>query len=157
MDQGRREFIKRSTLVAGAGFAALTGLDVFATTGESRPATVAPKNVSLRLLDAKPGMDTGVSFGVPWAQGTVKKSDSFILASQGKRLPVQSWPLAYWPDGSIKFVGLATVVPSGLDSEVTFSVGSGGASGDVKVSTQGGATVVDTGARDVRSRIPATT
>ena len=27
----------------------------------------------------------------------------------GKSVPLQQWPLAYWPDGSIKFSGFATV------------------------------------------------
>ena len=25
-------------------------------------------------------------------------------------MPVQTWPLAYWPDGSLKWIGVATVV-----------------------------------------------
>ena len=101
--QTRRYFIKTTTLAAGAGVTAISGLNALAS-GEMAPALPpAPKDVSLKLLDGKLAMDTGVSFGVPWPQGSVKKSDSFILDSQGKRLPVQSWPLAYWPDGSIKF------------------------------------------------------
>ncbi len=57
-----------------------------------------------------PGTETGVSWGVPWARGTVRREQKFALTSaNGKSLPLQQWPLAYWPDGSIKFLGFATV------------------------------------------------
>jgi len=45
--------------------------------------------------------------GVPWQRGTVRKEQTFALTSaDGAALPVQSWTLAYWPDGSIKWVTL---------------------------------------------------
>ncbi len=53
---------------------------------------------------------TGVSWGVPMPRGAVKKNQAFSLTtSAGEALPLQSWPLAYWPDGSLKWVGFATV------------------------------------------------
>ena len=52
----------------------------------------------------------GVSFGVPWPRGAVQKSQAFALTTaDGKALPVQTWPLAFWPDGSLKWSGVATV------------------------------------------------
>jgi len=46
-------------------------------------------------------------------EGNFTPSTKFQLKnSQGRILPVQSWPLAYWPDGSLKWVGLSTVVDS---------------------------------------------
>lgn len=60
---------------------------------------------SMRLLQP-----IGVSWGVPWSRGLVKKNQLFTLSSaDGKEIPVQSWPLAYWPDGSIKWTGFAAV------------------------------------------------
>jgi len=60
-----------------------------------------------------PKISAGVSWGVPWPQGTIKKGQSFKLtASDNKNLPLQSWPLAYWPDGSLKWIGFATVAGS---------------------------------------------
>ena len=58
-----------------------------------------------------PGVEAvGVSWGVPWARGSVRREQTFTLtANDGKALPLQSWPLAYWPDGSVKFTGFATV------------------------------------------------
>jgi hypothetical protein len=53
---------------------------------------------------------TGVSWGVPWPKGAIKSDQKFSLASaEGKTLPLQTWPLAYWPDGSLKWSGFATV------------------------------------------------
>jgi hypothetical protein len=52
----------------------------------------------------------GVSWGVPWPRGAVKKNQQFSLSNaNGEELPLQSWPLAYWPDGSLKWIGFATV------------------------------------------------
>ncbi len=68
-------------------------------------------DVPLHWLDqAPPPAGTGVSFGVPWPRGTVPKDQAFALTTaDGKSLPVQTWPLAYWPDGTLKWTGVATV------------------------------------------------
>src|SRR5437870_4006771 len=98
----RRQFIKTSTLAAGAGLAANSSL-LGVLAGEAPPlgdSSESPRHaqdVTLNLLDDKPlGLDTGVSFGVPWPKGAVGRGSAFNLSSQGKRLLVQSWPLAYW-------------------------------------------------------------
>ncbi len=72
------------------------------------------KTIDLKWVDASPIIEqTGVSFGVPFAQGTVKKNAGFKLTNQqGKQLPIQSWITAYWPDGSIKFGGFAAMSSS---------------------------------------------
>ncbi len=113
-------------------------------------AAMPPANasdVSLNLLDGKaPALDSGVSFGVPWPQGAVGRDAVFSLSAPGTNLPVQSWPLAYWPDGSLKWSGFATVVPAGLSGPVTLSTGAPAASGALKVTNDGKSVVVDTGA-----------
>ena len=69
------------------------------------------RSVALNWLSKQaPPSNTGVSWGVPWPRGTVKKGQNFVLTvSNGKSLPLQTWPMAYWPDGSIKWSGFATV------------------------------------------------
>ncbi|WP_294067461.1 hypothetical protein [Proteiniphilum sp. UBA1028] len=58
-----------------------------------------------------PSIATGVSFGVPFPKGTFQKNQQFILKNQDeKTLPLQSWSMAYWPDGSLKWAGFSTVV-----------------------------------------------
>lgn len=78
-------------------------------------------SVSLHWLGGRsPAIPAGVSWGVPWPRGTVEKGQSFILkSSAGDILPLQHWTLAYWPDGSIKWTGFATVVPSYVSGPFT--------------------------------------
>ena len=60
-----------------------------------------------------PALSSGVSWGVPLPEGKIDPSTGFSLKNDhGQAMPVQSWPLAYWPDGSLKWVGLSTVVDS---------------------------------------------
>lgn len=68
--------------------------------------------IKLSWLGGKaPTLSTGVSWGVPLPEGKIDPSSSYVLKTdQGQKLPIQSWPLAYWPDGSLKWVGLSTVV-----------------------------------------------
>src|SRR4030095_5843767 len=142
----RRRFLKASTLAASAGLTLPKMVKkVLADTPLTIESTTAPGTVSLQLLDGKPlGLDSGVSFGVPWPQGSVKRNDTFTLTANGKQLPLQSWPLAYWPDGSLKWTGFATVIPAGLANSLTLSSGRSSVSGSVKVTNDGTAITVDT-------------
>ena len=71
-----------------------------------------PDPVAISWLDhVAPSIQTGVSWGVPWPEGSLKKGRQFqLLGSDGTPYPVQSWPMAYWPDGSVKWTGHATLV-----------------------------------------------
>ncbi len=68
--------------------------------------------VQLKWLGEKaPGISTGVSFGVPFSEGQVQTTSAYLLKdSNGHSMDVQSWPMAYWPDGSLKWVGMSTAV-----------------------------------------------
>ncbi len=71
------------------------------------------KGVDLHWLDgAAADDDRGVSWGVPWPQGTIQKDDDVSRSrdADGNNVPIQTWPLAYWPDGSIKWTGVAAVI-----------------------------------------------
>ena len=77
------------------------------------PILTYSQSVELTWIGDKPGMKTGVSWGVPFAKGKVKKEQAFELNAQNNKvIPVQTWPLAYWPDGSIKWMGFAAVTDS---------------------------------------------
>ncbi len=82
-------------------------------------------DVTLNWLDASaPLVPMGVSFGVPWQRGAVQKSQIFSLSTKdGETLPLQSWVLAYWPDGSIKWTGFATVGAPSATGPLKLSVG----------------------------------
>ena len=63
-------------------------------------------------------LPTGASFGVAWPRGAMKATQAFALTrADGKSLPLQSWPLAFWPDGSVKWTGVATVVGAEVAGE----------------------------------------
>lgn len=134
----RRDFIKSAAVTAGLGMT---------TKSAAEPVLFSAADVTLNLLDKKPlPVDSGVSFGVPWPRGAVKRSDDFILSSTVKRLPLQSWPLAYWPDGSIKWMGFATVVAGGSAESLTLKPGKSDVSGEVTVKKTGPNVTVNTGA-----------
>jgi hypothetical protein len=73
------------------------------------------------LGDKAPGISAGVSWGVPFSEGQIQPDSDYVLKdAKGNALPVQSWPLAYWPDGSLKWAGLSTVVEA--ESGQTFQL-----------------------------------
>lgn len=113
----------------------------------------ADAQVNLHWLDQTDSPSTtprSVSWGVPWPQGTVPRgSDTFTLTdANGRALPLQTWPLAFWPDGSLKWTGLATVVPAGSTGGFTLTRNASPAapSGSVRVTSQDGKVTVETGA-----------
>jgi hypothetical protein len=86
-------------------------------------ATTTGSSVQLQWLEQPPGgISQGVSWGVPWPQGSLPREQTFRLVdTQGRALPLQSWPLAFWPDGSLKWSGLATVLPADSKGPFTLS------------------------------------
>jgi hypothetical protein len=118
MPTSRRDFLTSAailaagTLIDGQAFAA--------------PAKAAPPVVKLSWLGGQaPLVPASVSWGVPWPRGTVaKKAVVSVRDAAGNALPAQSWPMAYWPDGSIKWTGLA-IAADGNSKDLTVSVGTG--------------------------------
>jgi hypothetical protein len=67
--------------------------------------------MNLKWLNRKPTEKTGVSWGVPWPKGALNKNDSICLQNGSEHnIPLQSWPMAFWPDGSVKWTGHAAVL-----------------------------------------------
>jgi len=105
----RRTFLS-TTAVTTLGLAAVERAVSAQTGGSGQTA-----GVSVHWLDGTPPpAETGITWGVPWPRGAVRKDQGFTLTgSDGKALALQTWPLAYWPDGSLKWSGLATVAAAG--------------------------------------------
>lgn len=87
-------------------------ITIAAAPGLAGPAIAAPERkmepVDLSWLGGMPAsIAQGVVWGVPWPRGAVPKASSFRLAGASGVAPVQTWPLAYWPDGSLKWTGHA--------------------------------------------------
>ena len=69
--------------------------------------------VRLKWLGAVPDGPVGVTFGVPWERGALRRDEPLALFdAAGRRLPVQTWHTAYWPDGSVKWTAHAAVLRS---------------------------------------------
>ena len=50
----------------------------------------------------------GSTWGMPFPRGTVPGVEALAVAdATGARVPSQAWPLATWPDGSLKWAGVA--------------------------------------------------
>ncbi|WAL63639.1 hypothetical protein ORV05_21835 [Amycolatopsis cynarae] len=103
----RRGFLGgMSAAAAAAALSQLGQATAAAEDGKVPPA--APGPVDLHWLDGTPAASTGSAFGVPWPKGTLAKETTLsLVAADGTAVPVQSWPLAFWPDGSVKWSGHA--------------------------------------------------
>lgn len=63
------------------------------------------------------GKGSGVTtFGVPFDKGEVMSDDFTLMTDKGIALPLDTWRLASWQDGSTKWQAFATLVPEGTDS-----------------------------------------
>ena len=73
------------------------------------------EQVELRPLEGHEStVRQGTSWGVPFDRGSVPSGTVFRLKdAAGQTVPCGSWPLAWWPDGSLKWVGVATVTDRG--------------------------------------------
>ncbi|MGP4042030.1 exo-rhamnogalacturonan lyase family protein [Gracilibacillus sp. D59] len=65
-------------------------------------------NIALSWLEKKPEINTGITWGIPWEKGMLNKKDSLTLVDTNElEIPLQSWPTAFWPDGSVKWTAHA--------------------------------------------------
>ncbi len=120
-DFSRRHFFKTAALPL-AGTAALAGTTSAAAPGATPALPAAADSHMLRWLDgAAPELMLGATLGLPWPRGQQTKGQAFhALDSAGKPLPLQTWPLAYWPDGSLKWT--AHALPAGITAGAAPSI-----------------------------------
>jgi hypothetical protein len=106
-------------------------------------------SVSLDWLDkAPPPQPLGITWGVPWARGTVRRDQTFALTANGQALPLQTWPLAYWPDGTLKFSAFATVADA--PGPYLLAPGAPGKAPPLKLTEAAQSIEIDTGAMQAR-------
>jgi YetA-like protein len=91
----------------------------------------------------------GSTAGVPWPMGALPADQEFALTDEdGRAVPVQSWPLAQWPDGSLKWTAHAVASGTG---RLTVAPGTPAApEKKVTVDRHGGTVDVSTGVITVR-------
>ncbi|MET7431402.1 MULTISPECIES: hypothetical protein [Streptomyces] len=96
------------------------------------------------LEDGGLGAAPGATVGVPWPMGAQGEDQTFAVTDAGgEAVPVQTWPLAYWPDGSLKWTAHAVSSGSG---KLTLTAGTPTAPvKEVTVGTSGGTIDVSTG------------
>ena len=150
----RRDFVKNAALAT----AALQLPSVLRGASESAPADSSPAGiagagtlaggVALHWLEGQvPAASSGVTWGVPWPRGRYPQGTAFALRTAGgDSVPVQSWPLAFWPDGSLKWTAHAIGAEAGLAETLILSPGTPAAPAKpVRVSESADAVAVDTG------------
>ena len=67
-------------------------------------------NTPIRWIDgqAPAEISSGTTWGMPFPRGTVSGADALgVQDAAGTRVASQAWPLATWPDGSLKWAGIA--------------------------------------------------
>ncbi|MGO4538424.1 hypothetical protein AB4Z33_06855 [Paenibacillus sp. 2TAB19] len=108
----------------------------------------SPLSIKLRWLNEPAALAAGVTWGIPWKEGELRRDEQLALHAADGSGPVamQSWPAAYWPDGSVKWSAHAAALPSEQQDGYRVTKGAG-ASGPacVKVSETEETILLDTG------------
>lgn len=81
--------------------------------GKTDDFSVSGHGIPLHWLNGTPTLPTPVTFGVPFRQGEIVDVEGLTLDNG---LPASAWPLAKWPDGSVKWAAIAAVVPAQADA-----------------------------------------
>ncbi|MGL1957259.1 MAG: hypothetical protein OCD00_08085 [Colwellia sp.] len=133
----RREFFKKGAAVASLplGISALTApVSAFANTvlNENTKPKVIRTAGSLSWLEGQePKEKVGTTWGKSWQKGELAaKKPLRLINEQGKNIPLQSWPTAYWPDGSVKWT--AHAVPAKVSLGEQFKIEQGQPKAPVK-------------------------
>jgi hypothetical protein len=106
----RRHFLSAAAVAPAALSAATPDI-----AGAPRAVAPNPREGNwVRWLDGRaPAVQQGITWGTPWPRGRLRDPKHFALrGADGQPRALQSWPLAYWPDGSLKFTAHA-MAPGG--------------------------------------------
>lgn len=107
--------MQKSSIMYGLLFGLLLLVPMGAECGEGAPGKQDTVRLQWLGNDASGSMQ-GVTWGVPWKQGALKKGRHMLLLDdENFGLPLQTWPLAYWPDGTVKWLGCATTAWAGQE------------------------------------------
>lgn len=119
-------FLKQSSMAASLPLA-LSAAGCAKTPLGVKRAEPAIKRIpgTLSWVDGKaPDYQAGATWGYPWKQGELSPNDPLTLVSEsGASIPVQSWPTAYWPDGSVKWTAHAIAAGASPGENFTLKLG----------------------------------
>lgn len=147
----RRNFV-RSAALATAG-TRLINLLPAATPLPTPLAAIMPKPsrpgaAPVRWIDGQaPQVGNGATWGVAWPEGNHAADTAWAMRSvDGQPVPVQSWPLATWPDGSLKWS--AHAIPADAPAFATGELSPGAPAAParpLRASDKGDTIEIDTG------------
>lgn len=105
----RREFVRRTALAAAATQLLTSTRAAVAPAQPAEMPGLPAGEAPVRWLDGRtPVVQPGVTWGVAWPQGVHARATEFtLLGADGAAVPVQTWPTAFWPDGSLKWTAHA--------------------------------------------------
>ena len=113
--KGLQPRLTRRALLASATAA---GASVSAVSASAKPRETLLQTEAAWIDGKAPASHEGVTWGVPWPQGLHRRTQTFTAtAPDGAPAPLQTWPLAYWPDGSLKWT--AHAIPAQSSSNGT--------------------------------------
>lgn len=138
--------LSRRTFFKTGALAAALPLGMRAVSAEAAAAPASPTVADLAWLEGAPALNTGTTFGVPWPRGALRKDQAFALSGPGGELACQSWPIAYWPDGSLKWTAHALPAQAALPGRLQVRPGKARLPAQaLAISESPNAIVVDTG------------
>lgn len=149
----RRDFVRHTTLAAAAA-QLLPKARAEAVVRAPAKLTLAPGAAPVRWLDdVAPRAFGGATWGVSWPQGQHAAGTSFGLqVAGGEAVAVQSWPLATWPDGSLKWTAHAVPADVALAEHYAIAAGDPAKPARPLTATQTGEAIeIDTGV--IRARV----
>ncbi|WP_294333414.1 Tat pathway signal sequence domain protein [uncultured Sphingomonas sp.] len=103
---------------------ALAATPLIAATGPGKPSAAVHADAAWIDGTAPDAPGEGSSFGLAWPRGVLRENVALAgTAPDGTPLPLQSWTLARWPDGSRKWTGHA--VPASSQAPASIRVAPG--------------------------------
>ena len=140
----RRQLLRAAASVPVA--AASTRLLAQTSPAATRPAAADGEAIAHWLGDP-PTRHAGCTFGVAWPEGEHAADQAFnALDTTGASVPVQTWPTAYWPDGSLKWTAHALPPREQVPDMLKLVPADHAAAADVKLSVdEGDSVTIDTG------------
>ncbi len=139
----RRNFVAAAALLSATVASLPLARAADAASNPTNPA------VPLHWLEGAPAATAaGGAWGIPWPKGRYQPGTTFaVKTNSGSDVPVQSWPMAYWPDGSLKWT--AHAIPAGTALTEGLSVVAGqtttAPANPIRVNETADAVEVDTG------------
>ena len=122
----RRSFIRTAAIASVASQIASRSRGAGQSTAAPAPLIASkPGAAPVRWLEGGvPAFRPGTTWGVSWPQGKHALGTDFAVnAADGSPVPVQSWKLATWPDGSLKWT--AHAIPGDAPASDHYEVGAG--------------------------------